>query len=245
MSASEKEKVKFTVTEKLKTRVFELLDESQAMQFAEGLRLNNAAAVVFGREEKRLIQKYGKDDPRVKEMSLRVEASAVAKADLFSRYKDAMTPPATVKEGWTVDGFVRGPDGRGIGGLTVAAYDREGNKHKELGQATTDDQGHFAIKVEKFPAEPPKQVFMRASKGTRVLPSNDVVLTPKAGVSERIEIIIGEREKDPKDGGDKPPDKPTDKPTDKPVEGQTPKPTDKRAKRASSKTKAKPAKKSG
>ena len=85
MSAGEKEKLKFTVTEKFKTRAFELLDESHAMQFAEGLRLNNAAAVVFGREEKRLMQKYGKDDPRVKEMSLLAEASALAKADLFSR----------------------------------------------------------------------------------------------------------------------------------------------------------------
>jgi hypothetical protein len=158
------------------------------------------------------MQKYGKDDPRVKEMSLRAAARALAKVDLFS-------PPAIVKECRT------GASGHGIGGLTVAADDGEGYKHKKLGQATTDDQGHFANKIEKFP--PLKQVFMRASKGTRVLRSNDVFLPPKAAVSERIELIISEREKDSKDSGDKPPDKPTDKPTDKPVEGQTHKPTDK------------------
>jgi hypothetical protein len=227
MRASEKEKVKFTVTEKFKTRAFELLDESHAMQFAEGLRLNNAAAVVFGREEKRLIQKHGKDDPRVKEMSLRAEASAFAKADLFSRYKDAMTPQNKGDEGWVVDGFVRGPEGRGLEGLTVAAYDKQENRIKELGQATTNSDGHFTITVDKLPEEPPNQVFIRASKGQTVLPSNEVILAPRPGLSERVEIVVGEREKDPKQGGDKPTDRPTSKPTGKPVEGQTPKPTDK------------------
>jgi hypothetical protein len=91
-------------------------------------------------------------------------------------------------------------DGHGLGGLTVAAYDKGGNRQKNLGQATTDDQGYFAIKLEKLPSDSPKSVFMRASKGSRVVPSNDVVLTPKAGESKHIEIIVGEKEKDPKRG---------------------------------------------
>jgi len=195
MKANEKENPNFTFTDQFKTRAFELVNESQAMQWAEGLRLNQAAAVVFSREEKRLLQKYGKDDPRAKEMALRVEASAMAKADLFARYKDAMTPQEPVNEGWAVDGFVRGADGHGLGGLTVAAYDQGGSSLKDLGQATTDDQGSFAIKLEKLPADSSKSVFMRASKGSRVLPSNDVVLTPKAGEFKHIEIIVGEKGK--------------------------------------------------
>jgi hypothetical protein len=253
MSASEKEKVKFTVTEKFKTRAFELLDESHAMQFAEGLRLNNAAAVVFGREEKRLMQKY-KDDPRIKEMSLRVEASALAKADLFSRYKDAMTPQTKANEGWVVDGFVRGPEGRALEGLTVAAHDRQENRIKELGQATTNSEGYFTITVDKLPEDPPKQVFIRASKGRTLLPSNEVMLSPRPGMSERVEIVVSERERDPKQGGDKPTDKPEEKPVDDKAKPEpiTAKPTTRKsvvskktatgkgAKRFSSKTKAKP-----
>jgi hypothetical protein len=102
MKINEKENPNFSFTEQFKTRAYELLNESQAMQWAEGLRLNQAAAVVFSREEKRLMQKYGKDDPRVKEMSLRVEASAMANEDLFSRYKDAMTPTEWTATGWAV-----------------------------------------------------------------------------------------------------------------------------------------------
>jgi hypothetical protein len=50
MSASEKEeKVNFTVTEKFKTRAFELLDESHGMQFAEGLRLNRNVSSCSGK----------------------------------------------------------------------------------------------------------------------------------------------------------------------------------------------------
>lgn len=256
MRASEKEKVNFTVTEKLKTRAFELLDESHAMQFAEGLRLNNAAAVVFDREQRRLEKKYGKDDQRTKDMVLRAEASATAKADLFSRYTDAITPPTKPKEGWAVDGFVRGPDGRGLEGLTVAAYDKQENRYKEFGQATTDERGYFTITVEKLPEKPPKQVLMRASKGRTLLPSNDVSVSPDSGGVERIEIIVRVKEKDPKPVDDKVPDKPTDKPVvpkDKPVESAngptlTVKPvvakkstTAKRKSSAGSKIKAKPA----
>jgi hypothetical protein len=229
------------------------------MQFAEGLRLNNAAAVVFGREEKRLMQKYGKDDPRVKEMSFRAEASALARADLFARYKDAMTPQTKANENWVVDGFVRGPEGRALEGLTVAAHDWQENRIKELGQATTNSEGHFTITVARLSEDPPKQVFIRASKGRTLLPSNEVMLSPRPGVSERVEIVVSERKKDPKQGGDKPTDKPVEKPVDKTKpEPITAKPTTsksvvskktatgKRAKRASSKTKAKPAaKKSG
>jgi hypothetical protein len=83
MKTTEKDDIKFTVTDKLKARALELLDESQAMQFAEGLRLSSAAKVVFDREQRRLEKKYGKDDQRTKDMSLRAEASATAKTDLF------------------------------------------------------------------------------------------------------------------------------------------------------------------
>ena len=238
MKTTEKEDIKFTVTDKLKARALELLDESQAMQFAEGLRLNTAAAVVFDREKRRLEKKYGKDDQRTKDMALRAEASATAKADLFSRYTDAITPPVKPKEGWAIDGFVRGPDGRGLEGLTVAAYDKQENRVTELGQATTNEKGYFSITVEKLPEKPPKQVLMRAADGKTLLPSNEVSVSPEPGGVERIEIIVRVKEKEPKP--DKGPDKPTDKTPEKPTDKTPEKPTDKTPEKPTDKTPEKP-----
>jgi hypothetical protein len=219
MKTSDKEETEFKVTDKFKTRAVELLDESHAMQFAEGLRLNNALATMFSREEKRLARKYGGDDERTREMADRLEASAAAKVNLFARYTDAMTPLTKANQGWAADGFVRGPDGRGVFGLTVAAYDRQQNKLKEFGQASTDDQGYFSITVDKLPEKLPGQVFIRAMKGRTLLPSNEVSVAPRPGVSERVEInITDKRTPDPRQGGDKPADKPAGKPADKPIE---------------------------
>ena len=148
MRTTNKADAKFNVSEKLKERALELLDETQAMQFAEGLRLNRSASVVFAREAKRLSSKYGPDDPRTIEMTVRYEASEAAKADLFARFVDVMTPPTTAKQGWVVDGFVRTADGRPIGELTVAPSDKQGVPIKGLGSATTDANGFFLIMLE-------------------------------------------------------------------------------------------------
>jgi hypothetical protein len=245
MKTTEKDDIKFTVTDKLKARALELLDESQAMQFAEGLRLSSAASVVFNREQKRLEKKYGKDDQRTKDMVLRAEASATAKVDLFSRYTDAIVRPAKPKEGWAIDGFVRGQDGRGIEGLTVAAYDKQENQVKELGQGTTDEKGYFSITVEKLPEKPPKQVLMRAALRKTLLPSNEVTVSPEPGGVDRIEIIVREKEKEPKpDKPEKPiertPEKPIDKTPDKPIDKTPDKPIDKTPDKPIDKTPDKP-----
>ena len=233
MRTTNKADAKFNVTDKLKKRALELLDESQAMQFAEGLRLNRAALVVFKREELRLLDKYGANDERTLEMTARVEASEIAKADLFARYVDAVTPPTTAKQGWAVDGFVRSADGIPLGELTVGPYDKEGKPVKGLGSATTDARGFFSITVDKLPEDTPEEVFMRAAKGRKLLESKEVRLVPENGASERVEIILNERVGRPPEPPQ--PDKgpvtpiPTDKPIatptpDKPVTGATPAP---------------------
>ena len=196
MKLPDEEGTGFNVTDKFKTRALELLDESQAVQFVEALRLNNALAVVFDREERRLRNKYGEDDERTREMAVRVEASTTAKVDLFARYTDAMTSPPRVTKGWTVDGFVRATDGTGLGSRTVASYDAHGNLLKDLGRALTDERGYFSINVEKLPERVPREVFMRASMGRTLLPSNEVTVVPRAGASARVELIIRDKDKD-------------------------------------------------
>jgi hypothetical protein len=214
MKSTEREPADFEITEKFKKRALELLDESHAMQFAEGLRLNSALAAVFGRELKRRTAQFGPEDFRVRDMAERLQATEDAKLELFSRYSDAMTPPTTAQEGWAVDGFVRAPSGAPVEGLTVAAFDKDGNVYKEFGRAVTDAKGFFSMKVDKFPQDPPSHVFMRAMKGRTLLDSKEVQLAPVAGGSERVEILLTDR------GGDKPPtppDKTTGPAPDKPA----------------------------
>lgn len=215
MKSTERDTSGFEITDKFKKRALELLDESHAMQFAEGLRLNSAMATVFGREKKRLEARLGPNDLRVKEMSERLEASSEAKLELFSRFSDAMTPPTTSKEGWAVDGFVRAASGAPLQGLTVAAFDKDGNVYKEFGRAVSDDKGFFSLSVEKFPAHPPSHVFMRAMKGRTPLESKEVRLVPVAGSSERVEIILTDRSNEKPETQSQP-----DKPSvpDKPVQ---------------------------
>jgi hypothetical protein len=93
--------------------------------------------------------------------------------------------------GWAVDGFVRTANGDPVDGVTVAAYDGQERWYAELGYGCTDEQGYFSIVVEKPAKEPPNLVFMRASKGKKLLPSNEVQLAPAGESSDRVEIIIG------------------------------------------------------
>ena len=195
MKMNDKETSGFKVTDKFAARALELLDESQVMQFAEGLRLNNAVANVFAREHERIIRKYGADHPRSTEMKVRVEASAEAKTTMYARYTEAVTPQPEAGDGWAVDGFVRTADGEPAEGVTVAAYDRQGRRYRELGQGCSDKKGYFSMLAEKIP-DKELRVFMRASYGEKMLKSNENPLAPATGRTDRIEIIVEKAGKD-------------------------------------------------
>lgn len=225
-----KQRSKVNFTEKLKARALELLDESHAKQFVEGLRVSSAMANVFDREQKRIKLKYGDDHPRHKEIVARLEASNEAKTTLFARYSDAVTPQTKSEKGWAVDGFVHTATGEPIAGAIVAAYDKNANKLKEFGSGTTDERGFFSIKVDKLSEKLAEPVFMRASIEKKLLDSNEVQLTPTAGSSERIEIIVKKtdgkekREKDDTIRPDKKPPTPITPPAPAKVKEKTDKP---------------------
>jgi hypothetical protein len=239
MSISNEKNVQFEFDEKLKARSLELIDASQALQFAEGLRLGSSLGSVNAREYARIEQKYGKDHPRTRQMALRMEANEVARKELFTRYVTASTPPPDPGEGWAVDGFVRTADGEPVPGLTVAAFDDQNQWYRELGYGCTNEKGYFSMVVEKLPDQGPV-VFMRALKGRRLLPSNEVRLTPAPKSNDRVEIIIGETDGK---GDCTPPSgtwdetRPPDAPTGKDGSAPTPKAA-KKSGPASSKSKA-------
>lgn len=180
---------KFKIDEKIKARALEVLGESQAMQYAEGLRIGGALTAVFGREHARRERKYGKDHTLTLQVAARAEVNAELKKSLFARYTDASTPQSDPGEGWAVDGFVRTADGEPVEDVTVAAYDRQGRRYRELGHGCSDKQGYFSMIAEKIP-DKELRVYIRASYGEKMLKSSENRLTPIVGGADRIEIII-------------------------------------------------------
>ena len=171
-------------------RGIQSLDELRFMRLSDALRLQGAQNQVQAREYERLGRKYGKDHPRT--------LNAAAKIELGKEHIQAMSivhttvsaPRPDPGKGWAVDGFVRTSSGDPVAGVTVAAYDRQDQWYEEFGYDCTDNQGYFSIVVETLPEKSPSPVFMHASKDKKLIPSNEVKLSPEPQSSDRVDIII-------------------------------------------------------
>lgn len=167
-------------------------DKARAAQLAGNLQLESAKGNVYDREFARLERKYGKEHPRTTQMASRIEMNRDHRQAITMEYVAASTPRPSAGEGWIVDGFVRDPDGEPLDGLSVAGYDREDNWYRELGYACTDQRGYFSIVNERLSENLPSPVFMRVSKGKKLLTSTVPQVTPSRGTTDRVEIIVGE-----------------------------------------------------
>lgn len=168
------------------------LDELRLMLLGDGFRLQGAQNRVKAREYERLKRKYGKDHPRTLNATAKIEIGKEHMQVISIVHTTASAPRPDPGNGWAVDGFVRLANGDPINGVTVAAYDRQERWYEEFGYGCTDDRGYFSIVVEKLAEKPPNLVFMRASKGKKLLASNEVQLAPERKSSDRVEIIISD-----------------------------------------------------
>jgi hypothetical protein len=191
------------------------LDELRVIQLGDGLRLQGALNQVEALEYERLERKYGKDHPRTLNAAAKIELGKEHMQAIAIVHAAASAPRPDPGNGWAVDGFVRNANGDPVGGVMVAAYDRRKRWYEELGYDCTDALGYFSIVVEKLSEKPPRPVFMCASKGKKLLESNEVRLAPAPKSSDRVEIILGDKggkgDCSPPDGGPgvpKPPDQP-------------------------------------
>ncbi|MGB7202812.1 MAG: hypothetical protein WBD16_11150 [Pyrinomonadaceae bacterium] len=185
----------FTFTKQFKKRALELLDESQAVPLTEAFRIGGALNGVYAREYERMKAKYGDDHERTLEMAAKIELGERTKKKIVNRHRDVTTPFAEAGDGWAVDGFVRTSDGDAISGVTVASYDSRGRVYDEFGYGCTDKKGYFKIIVKEIP-DKQLRVSLHASRGEKLLKSNENRLTPVSGGSARIDIIISEGGKD-------------------------------------------------
>ncbi len=189
MNISTDNSTEFDFGDKFTARALEMLDASQALEFAEGLRLGSSLSSVHAREYARLERKYGTEHPRTQEMALRLQANEIAKKTLFTRYVAASTPQPDPGAGWAVDGFVRTAAGDPVAGITVACYDLQDHWHRDFGYGCTNERGYFSTIVAKLPNKE-ITVYLRPSKGKKLVPANEVQLTPKAKSADRVEIIL-------------------------------------------------------
>lgn len=144
------------------------------------------------REFKRLELKYGKDHPCMLNAAAKIELGKEHMQTISITHTTTSEPRPDPGDGWAVDGFVRTADGDPIAGVTVAAYDRRVRWYEEFGYDCTKEDGHFMIVVEKLPDKLPRHVYMRASKGKKLLPSNELRLAPAPKSADRVEIIISD-----------------------------------------------------
>ncbi len=220
----------FKPTELLKEKVSEIIRDAESQNYVQGVKIGRALGGVYAREHARLELKYGEDHPRTEEAKLRSSAGSEARKAMFQRHTDVSTPPADAGTGWAVDGFVRTAGGDPVSNITVAAYDSRDRVHDEFGYGCTDAKGYFKIVASKIP-DRQMRVFILASREKKLLKSNENRLTPAAGVSERIDIIL---ERDEKNECSAPPtgkaeavyydQKPSDDPIKKDVVETTPSP---------------------
>jgi len=174
----------------LKDRGVYILDTTRATQAGDTIRIEGAKGGIYAREYERLELKYGADHPRTLEIVERIKINNDHVVALSNFHDAVSTPRPAASGGWGVDGFVRHSDGSPAEGLTVGAFDQDGNWYEELLKAETDSKGYFSITVDPLPEKVPEAVFIRAAKRNKLLKSNEVRLSPAPKKSERVELVI-------------------------------------------------------
>lgn len=189
-----KTKENFT-TNDIDDKVKDNLDNLDTMREAQLGNLNrmlNAKEAVYSREQQRLALKYGADHPRVLAVAEKRGLNlANAREVTMERERANITLPDVDEETWLVHGFVRRNNGQGIPDATVAVYDRQGkNWFEDFGYACTDDKGYFKLAVSPLPENPPQSVLPGVSRNQTRLKTNAQPLTPQAGASAFVELIV-------------------------------------------------------
>jgi hypothetical protein len=197
-------------------QVVGMLEDLQAHSIGENFQLQASKTENYTLQYERNALRYGVDDTRTTEMAMLRDLSAAESQTTFRFYDAASVPIIEVENGWTVDGYVRMPDGGPAPIVTVAAYDQAGNWLEQLSFGCTTVTGYFSIVVENLTGRTPSPVYMRVSKNKRLLAAFNVPqLSPRSGGTDRIEIKLC----DPNDRDCGPPDdRTTPLPPDQPLE---------------------------
>jgi hypothetical protein len=168
---------------------------------AAGLRAHlgvvEAQNAALEREQARLSQKLGSEDPRVKAIAQRRQDGQARLRDLGVEVSRAETVvPTVAADEWALHGHVRWPDLSPAPDLTVSLVDARGQWLRALGYACTDARGYFRLVTKVSRSEPDvvsplPSAYVRVTDSSRkeLYRGTDAVATA-AGAVEYREIVL-------------------------------------------------------
>jgi hypothetical protein len=178
--------------------VTQQLDQSIAgadTQRADGLdqlkTMREARAGGMEREAARLSAKLGPDDPRVLELTSAIETNRELVSHLTVEVERARTIVPSDEKSWILHGYVRDPNLKGVGGLTVAPYDEKAVWVERLGFACTNETGYFRLAATDL-AGLDRAVFVRVLDKQNLLYADKSELKPSLGRVDYREITLSE-----------------------------------------------------
>lgn len=167
------------------------LDTERADELEALLLLRKAKDKTLTREYNRLLSVLGPSHPRALKLLNKIDVNRSLMNDLAA---EAVRARATIPDpnanGWVLWGFVRDKTMRGMAKVTVVLYTPNGNEAKDLGTATTNEDGHFRLDADgglitKYPF-----IQARVGDGASTIHSDDNLLQPKIGRVDYLEMVV-------------------------------------------------------
>lgn len=170
---------------------FSNLDGERADELDALLLLRKAKDNTLTREYNRLLNVLGPNHPRSVRLLNKMDVNRSLMRDLAAEIVRARTSlPDASASSWILCGFVRDKNLSGMAKATVALYTPNGNEAKDLGTATTNEDGYFRFDVgggliTKYPL-----IQARVRDGASTIYSDDNLLQPKIGRVDYREMVI-------------------------------------------------------
>ncbi len=173
------------------------------------LRVRKAKVAGHNRELERLTRQLGEQDPRVKELTQKIEGNRkfIQQVSIsLARAQIVLSRPEN--NIWNLQGRAYSKELTGVPNLTVGLYDHKGKWLEEFGYACTDKTGYFRLNhkfVEKksresteprsdtASSEPRPEIFIRLLDKAGVLVYiGKQPVSPAPGRVEYREIVLGD-----------------------------------------------------
>jgi hypothetical protein len=157
--------------------------------------------IAYEKEKKRLAAKYGPNHPRVKKLGtkLKFREGFIKSLDIEIDNASIEIPSFDINT-WMVYGRVLNKSLKGIKGLTVSLYDKQGKLIEELGYDCTDERGFYSLiyspeKIKKQQIKGDRELFLTVSdKQNHILHRESEPLLVNIGQIDTRMIIITDQD---------------------------------------------------
>lgn len=170
------------------------LQEQRTQQLIEAREYQTVERWTLDRERIRMATKYGKDHPRVQAIEARLEAHQRLAKTIDVEVDRSRTRQTPLPEGgWRVQGGVFDADSKEPRrDLSVYLSNARHEPLNDLGYACTDEQGHYAISLEREQVASQKEVYLTVADANKtVLCRTKTPLNPIPDSVQSSDLYIG------------------------------------------------------